>query len=299
MSFLRAWRDANSLAKTMLKDLEPHAVLGLGGFAAGPLVQAAAKKSIPTAMLNPDSVPGKANRFLAKRVDVIFTQFSSTADCFVPELRSRISTVGCPVRPGLLDGTRAEALEYFPNLREDRKTLLVFGGSKLAESITDAFITLADDFDRIAEQWQLLLVVGAGRLDEVRRAYENRKNNVAGLEYCQRMDLAYALADLAVCRGGAGTIAELTATGTPAVILPYPHHQDRQQYLNPAELVQAGAAKIVEDLCNPAENAKALRTELFPILNNSDILEEMQSRAQASARPHVAKDIATWLASGR
>ena len=214
-------------------------------------------------------------------------------------MQTRVSPVGCPVRPGLLDGTREEALEHFSKLRDDRKTLLVFGGSKLAESITDAFVELADDFGRLAEQWQLLLVVGAERRDEVREIYANRKINIEVLEYCKRMDLAYALSDLAVCRGGAGTVAELTATGTPAVILPYPHHPDRQQYLNPAELVQAGAAKIVEDRCDREENSESLRAELFPILTNDDLLAEMQSRAHASARPHVAKDIATWLAAGR
>lgn len=299
MSFLLAWRNSKALASEMLADLQPRAVLGLGGFAAGPVVQVAAKRGTPTAMLNPDSVPGKANRFLARRVDVIFTQFSSTANCFAPELQPRVSTVGCPVRPGLLQGSRAEALSHFSGLRADRKTLLVFGGSKLAESITQAFIALAKDFDEIAGQWQLLLVVGADMLEEMRKTYAGLAVSATIIKYCQRMDLAYALADLAVCRGGAGTVAELSATGTPAVIMPYPHHKDRQQYLNPAELVQANAARIVEDHSDPAINADTLRAELFPILRDAENLAAMQSAAKTTARPHVAKDIATWLAAGR
>ncbi|RKY26948.1 MAG: hypothetical protein DRP83_03290 [Planctomycetota bacterium] len=295
--FLAAWLRSQKVARDLLEDLQPHAVLGLGGFAAGPVIHASARRGRPTAMLNPDIVPGKANRFLARRVDVIFTQFASTSDCFAPELRPRVSTVGCPVRPTLLEGSRAEALEHFPSLKPSRKTLLIFGGSKLAESVTRAVIALADDFSSLADEWQMLFIVGSKMLDQARDAFAGMAIDAEILEYCQRMDLAWALADLALCRGGAGTVAELSATGTPAVVMPYPHHKDRQQYLNPGELVQARAAKVVEDRCDQALNAEALRVELLPILRDAGSHAAMQAAAKTTARPHVAKDIAAWLIS--
>ncbi len=90
----------------MLVDLHPAAVLGLGGFAAGPVVCRAAALGIPTALLNPDAVPGKANRMLAAKADVIFTQFPSSRDTFPPQRYERIRCVGCPVRRGLTGASR-------------------------------------------------------------------------------------------------------------------------------------------------------------------------------------------------
>jgi UDP-N-acetylglucosamine--N-acetylmuramyl-(pentapeptide) pyrophosphoryl-undecaprenol N-acetylglucosamine transferase len=297
--FLQAWRKSNALAGAMISDLQPRAVLGLGGFAAGPVVRVAAGRRVPTAMLNPDSIPGRANEYLARRVDVIFTQFSSTAGCFAPALRKKVRQVGCPVRRDIVGGNRDEAMRRF-GLSPGRKVLLVFGGSALAESITEAVVALAPDLEEFAEQWQVLLVAGPKKYAQASGAFGGaclpvRQGGIHAsvLEYCRRMDLAYAAADLAVCRGGAGTIAELAATGTPAVILPYPWHGDRQQYKNAADGLAAGCLKIVEDSSNPEINAKSLRAELLPILRDATLLERMRVGPAENA---AVKKIAQWLA---
>jgi UDP-N-acetylglucosamine--N-acetylmuramyl-(pentapeptide) pyrophosphoryl-undecaprenol N-acetylglucosamine transferase len=294
--FLWAWHRSLKIARRMLDDLRPRAVLGLGGFAAGAPVREAAARSIPTAMLNPDIVPGKANRYLAKRVEVIFVQFESTRDCFAPEIRDRVRVVGCPTRPHLLEGSRDEAFEYF-DLYPDRKTLLVFGGSILAESITDTICILAEDMDEFAEKWQVLMFVGAQKLDAARQVFNNRAIRATVLEYCDRMDLAYAITNLAVCRGGAGTVAELSATATPAVVLPYPYHSDRQQYLNIEERVEAGCALLVEDRGVPSINADELRPQLLPILREPSRLESMKSAAKSTSRSRAAAEVAEWMAT--
>jgi UDP-N-acetylglucosamine--N-acetylmuramyl-(pentapeptide) pyrophosphoryl-undecaprenol N-acetylglucosamine transferase len=109
------------------------------------------------------------------------------------------------------------------------------------------------------------------------------------------MDLAWAAADLALTRGGAVTVAELTATATPAVILPYPYHADRQQERNAAPLVEAGCARVVTDRKDPVATANALRTELLELLRDPARLEAMQQAATGQARTDAAQAVAEWL----
>ena len=115
------------------------------------------------------------------------------------------------------------------------------------------------------------------------------------MEFCERMDLAYAAADLVLCRAGAATIGELAAVAAPAVLMPYPYHRDRQQERNAAEMVSAGSAVIVND---SADNADALRTTLLEIMRQPKQLEAMRASAKGLSRPNAAKRIARWLSQG-
>jgi UDP-N-acetylglucosamine--N-acetylmuramyl-(pentapeptide) pyrophosphoryl-undecaprenol N-acetylglucosamine transferase len=277
----------------MIRDLKPRAVLGLGGFAAGPVVRRAAGAGVPTALLNPDAVPGKANRYLARRVDVIFTQFAATARAFGSRGEGKVRQVGCPVRAAFASADRAEAMAHF-GLDADKKTLVVLGGSLGAASINAAMALLSGDLAAVADAWQVLHVTGPAKgaeAEETGGGIEIRR-----VEYCHRMDLAYAAADLALARAGAGTVAELSATATPAVLMPYPYHKDQHQRLNAAELVEAAAAVLCEDRKDPAANAEALRGVLLPILREQDQLSRMQDGATATARPDAARAVAEWLA---
>jgi UDP-N-acetylglucosamine--N-acetylmuramyl-(pentapeptide) pyrophosphoryl-undecaprenol N-acetylglucosamine transferase len=294
-SFFRAWRASGALARDMVQDLRPAAVLGLGGFAAGPVVKEAARRGIRTALLNPDAVPGKANRYLARRVQAIFTQFPSTRECFPPGVRPKVHPVGCPIRAGFGKADREEAIRHF-GLRADRKTLVIVGGSLGAASINGAIAALRGELDQLADQWQALHVTGPGTGDSGGGA---TGMSVRYLEYCDRMDLAYAAADLALGRAGAVTVAELAAMLTPAVLMPYPHHKDRQQQLNAAGLAQAGAAVICEDAKDPHANAARLAEVLIPMMRDAARLEAMRDAARAFARPGAARDVATWLGQER
>ncbi len=299
--FLRAWRSSNRIARRVISDLNPRAILGLGGFAAGALAHVGAKRGVPLALLNPDIVPGRSNRFLAGKVDVIFTQFASTRETFSDSLRTKVRQVGCPTRPGLREGSRADAIRFF-GLDPAKRTLLVFGGSMLATSITEAIIALAPALNQesLAQQWQLLLAVGPTKLDAARQAFSPEGGlamQAAVVDYIERMDLAYAAADLALSRSGAGTVAELSATATPAVVLPYPHHADRQQYGNIAERVDAGCAVVQDDHGDASLNAAELRETLLPILRDADALARMQTAAEDHAVFAAADAVADWLLS--
>ncbi|MBS3820846.1 MAG: UDP-N-acetylglucosamine--N-acetylmuramyl-(pentapeptide) pyrophosphoryl-undecaprenol N-acetylglucosamine transferase, partial [Phycisphaerae bacterium] len=291
--FLGAWLRSRRLAADMLGDLQPQAVLGLGGFAAGPVVKRAAAAGVRSGMLNPDAVPGRANRYLAGHVDAIFTQFESTREHFAAGDRDKSWAVGCPVREGLAEASASEARRVF-GLSDDRRTLLVFGGSTLAHSLTDAVVNLAEDLESLSDDWQVLMLAG-DLAERALEAFRQRRINARIMRYCDRMDLAWAAADLAVCRGGAVTVAELAATGTPAVVMPYPHHADRQQWLNAEALCQTGAAIIVDDRSAAAANVDALRQHLLPILRDGSCLADMRAAADRAERRDAAGVIAEWM----
>jgi UDP-N-acetylglucosamine--N-acetylmuramyl-(pentapeptide) pyrophosphoryl-undecaprenol N-acetylglucosamine transferase len=295
--FVRAYLASAAQGRQMVRDLRPAAVLGLGGFAAGPVVCRAAKVRVRTALLNPDAVPGRANRLLARRVEAIFTQFAGTEEHFDASVRAKVRLVGCPVRREFATADRQEALRHF-GLRSDRKTLLVNGGSQGASSINEAIARLRPELEELAEQWQVLHVVGPSKAGCPATAPPGELH-VRVLEYCDRMDLAYAAADLSLSRAGAATVAELMASGTPAVLMPYPYHADQQQRLNAASLSQAGSAVICDDAKDAGLNAEALRQTLLPILRQADRLGRMR-QAAAQVRPHdAAGQVAAWLAGER
>ena len=297
MAFTAAYVWSMELAWELVGDLKPQAVLGLGGFAAGPVVRRASGAGVPTGLLNPDAVAGRANRLLAGRVDVVFTQFDSTAERFASAVRRKVCCSGCPVRSSLPGGDRQEALRHF-DLRPDRRTLLILGGSLGAASVNRAAAGLADDLDALGEAWQVLQVagpVGGAADDTVIRA---SRALVRRVEYCRRMDLAYAAADIALCRAGASTVAELAATSTPAVLMPYPYHADGHQTLNAGPLADAGAGVICPDAKEPAANAESLRRSLLPILRDAAALEAMRAAAAALAKPRAAATVARWLVTG-
>ncbi|MGC9454350.1 MAG: UDP-N-acetylglucosamine--N-acetylmuramyl-(pentapeptide) pyrophosphoryl-undecaprenol N-acetylglucosamine transferase [Phycisphaerae bacterium] len=292
--FMRAWVRSSLLARRMIADLRPSAVLGLGGFAAGPMVKCSGKKHLPTALLNPDAVPGIANRHLAAFSDVVFTQFTRAAERFPPKLRDRVRLVGCPVRRGFFEATRERGVGHL-GLDADKKTLLVFGGSLLASAVTDAAAAVAGDLEPLAEGWQVLHITADEKTDAVREAHEGGRLSVKVMGYCERMDLAMAAADLALCRAGASTMAELAATGTPAVLMPYPHHRDRHQYLNAADAVEAGATVIVDDTDDASANADALRRELLPVMRDDARLGAMRQAAERLSATDAADAVAAWL----
>jgi UDP-N-acetylglucosamine--N-acetylmuramyl-(pentapeptide) pyrophosphoryl-undecaprenol N-acetylglucosamine transferase len=311
IKFLRAWTESAEQARDMVRDLKPAAVLGLGGFAAAPLVGRAARKGVRTAMLNPDAVPGRANKMLARHAQAIFTQFASTASCFSPRAQDKVRCVGCPIRSGLTAGERGKAMAHF-GLDAERKTLVVLGGSLGAASINDAVTALLADMSALAGQWQVLHITGPSKAKgdillfppSTPQMAEGASGKVEcplfppvkTLEYCHDMDLAYAAADLVLCRGGAVTVAELTAAAAPAIIMPYPYHKDHQQKLNAMELQAAGAGLVMEDLKEGKANAARLRDVLLPLMKEPAKLAAMKAAASGLGKQNAAAEVAAWMA---
>ena len=289
--FYRAWRRSRRLGRRMIADLKPSAVLGLGGFAAGPVVREARRAGIRSAMLNPDAVPGRANRYLARHVQAVFTQFESTSDALGGSCRDKIHLVGCPVRSSISSGaSSSEAMNFF-NLKPGLKVLLVLGGSQGAANINAAISGLGDDLTALAGKWQILHIAGPDQVD----TFAGGGIHVTRLPFCDEMGMVYSVADLVLCRGGASTIGELLSGNNPAVIMPYPYHRDKQQYQNARSLTESGAAEICEDYKDRELNIRALRDILLPIMKDDSLLGSMQSAAKECGNSNAAEEVARWM----
>lgn len=291
-AFLVAWRRSVNAATRCMRE-RPRAVLGLGGYAAGPPVIAAARLGIRTAILNPDAVPGRANRVLSRRSDAIFAQWETTRAHFVRGASCMV--VGCPIRaafagPPLERSAARAALGLDPA----RRLLLVTGASQGAQSINDALVDIWPRFLAEYPGWQLLHLSGAAHETALRSAYARSGASATVLGFTHDMRSAISAADAIVSRAGASTLAELTAVGRASILLPYPYHRDQHQRANARVLAEAGAAILLEDRRSARENAAPLLAALRRLADDTTRLAVEQAAARLG-RPHAALDVARWL----
>ncbi len=290
-AFWLAWRASVRAAERQVRERRPRAVLGLGGYAAGPVVVAAHRHDVRRAILNPDAVPGRANRHLARRVDLVVLQWAATRAHFAASVRCE--DWGCPIRSEFAQADAAVGRVRF-GLSEDRPVLLVTGASQGARTINQALLRVWPEFSRAHPQWQLLHLTGAADEADVRHAYAAAGVAANVLAFTHEMPLALAAADLVVSRAGASTLAELTALGKPSILFPYPFHRDQHQRKNAAELVAAGAAIGLTDCKNAAANAGPLRAALEACAPDAVRARQAQA-AQQLARANAAERVAAWM----
>lgn len=276
--FWSAWRKSTKACAVDFKSDRPDLVVGSGAFASAPAICTAARMGIPTVLLNPDVIPGRANRMLAKRVDCVLAQFESTRDHLPDDVR--VEVVGCPVRLGF--GTSAHDRKEICSrhgLDENRHTLLVTGASLAARSINEAMRRLASDLGAHGN-WQVVHLTGQEDLEKVQATYAAHRVQAVCLAYTEAMSDFMSIADLVVSRAGASTLAELRAVGVPAIFLPYPHHRDQHQTVNAMELVTLGAGRICEESTDPLKTAAKLRGLLLELISNDRALKAFQAAAQ-------------------
>jgi UDP-N-acetylglucosamine--N-acetylmuramyl-(pentapeptide) pyrophosphoryl-undecaprenol N-acetylglucosamine transferase len=287
-------RAARQVAR-LLRDEDVAAAAVFGGYVSLPLAVAAWRTGTPYVVHEQNAVPGLANRLAVRRAAAVAATFPSSVGRFGRGVA--VEVTGNPVRPGLGRADRRAALAEF-GLEEGRRTLLVFGGSQGARRLNQAAI---DALGRWAdpERLQLLHLTGRTAFAEVDRAWEEALRGTAGpvplvrrVDFVDRMELAYAAADLAVCRSGASTIAELTVLGVPSVLVPYPHATAGHQQANAEDLAAAGGAVVVDD----AElDGTALVAAAEPLLADPAQCGRMAAAARAFASPDAARRVAALI----
>ncbi len=232
-------------AKKIVKQFQPDVVVGTGGYASGPLLKMAAKKGFPTLILEQNSYPGITNRWLGKVVDVICTAYEGMEKYFPAE---KIVVTGSPVRKNIreIKYTPGEARKFF-GLEENRKTLLIIGGSQGALRINEAVALHIEKL--LANGIQVIWQTGKFSQEMAERSLLNAKfrNRVVVKDFIYEMDKAYAAADVVVSRAGAIAIAEIVETGKPAVFIPLPSAAEDHQTRNARALVQKNAALLLEE----------------------------------------------------
>jgi UDP-N-acetylglucosamine--N-acetylmuramyl-(pentapeptide) pyrophosphoryl-undecaprenol N-acetylglucosamine transferase len=265
VSFPRRFGRAVDRVREIIRERSVDVVVGFGGYASAPAYLAARREGVPLAIHEANARPGIANRLGAR-----YTKFVGVAFRGTP-LRNA-TVVGMPLRREIeqLDrrATRAESARYF-GLEKDKPTLLVTGGSsgaqRLNETVSSAITTI------LGTGWQVIHVTGEYRSE----VGDPRLAGYLVLKYCDRMDLALALTDLALSRAGTSTVAELTGLGIPAVFVPYAAGNGEQR-LNARESVQAGGAVLVDDAKFTPDWISA---EFVPLLRSRATIAEMAVRS--------------------
>ena len=293
--FLSTWQRSVRRCVADFRKRRPAAVVGAGGYASGPPVHAALKLGIPTFLLNPDAVPGRANRHLGGRSGLtrIFAQWDVTLQHF-PAV-APVEVTGCPVRSAFRSAGAVDAasLRAEFQLDADRPVLLVTGASQGARTINEAMIRLAG---RIAAWgWQVLHLTGSADEQRVREGYARARTPATVLTFTHEMGRAMACCDLLISRAGASTLAEVLALGKPSILLPYPYHRDRHQWYNGKVLADAGAAVLLDDTRETETNARQLEPVLEALLLDDVRRAEMARAAVALDRPDAAAIIAQTL----
>ena len=272
-------------------------VCGMGAYVTLPVAAAAWRARIPVVLHEQNAVPGIANRLAARVASRIGVGVDAAAKAFPPE---RTTVVGNPVRPELANLNRAalhdEAVAAF-GLDPGRRTLLVFGGSHGARRINDALIAATPHWPEPTAV-QVLHACGRGVDHEAVRAAwaaaypAARRLAVQVVPFVDRMELAYAAADLAITRAGASTIAELTMAGVPAVMVPLPHATAGHQAANARAVAATGGAVVVDDR---VLGGPGLAGTVAPLLADPERLAAMAEAMRGLGRPDAAQALAALV----
>jgi UDP-N-acetylglucosamine--N-acetylmuramyl-(pentapeptide) pyrophosphoryl-undecaprenol N-acetylglucosamine transferase len=268
----------------ILRRWRPDIVVGVGGYASGPVVLVAWLLRIPTAVQEQNAFAGFTNRMLGRFVDLAFTAFPEAARHFG---KSKVFQLGNPIRRELMENFMR------PQIEHAQPRVLVFGGSQGAHALNmrviEALPHLADLRERILVTHQ----TGARDREYVERGYRAVGFAPDVREFITDMSTAYAESDLVVCRAGATTLAELTVCKKPAILVPFPAAADNHQVLNARSLVDAGAAVMIEEKDLTGE---LLAHEIRRILGDAGVREEMARAAGRLGSPQAAKEIADTCA---
>lgn len=268
----------------LIRKFKPDAVIGVGGYASGPLLFAATRKGIPTLIQEQNSYAGLTNKLLAKRVDKICVAHGGMEKYFPA---SKLVITGNPVRKTiLLDASRKNEAYQFFNFSESKKTILIVGGSLGARSINEFILAGYDQLKNSG--YQVIWQTGGFYYKEMLERAGEIHENFRIFDFLKEMNFAYAVADVVISRAGALSIAELMLTGKSSILVPSPNVAEDHQTINAMALVERDAALLVRD----SEGGKKLIDVTFELINNEEKKAQLSKNIKAMAHANAAGDIA-------
>ncbi len=273
-------------AKKIVKQFNPDVVVGVGGYASGPVLKMAQQLGIPTLIQEQNSFAGVTNKLLAAKAKAICVAYEGM-DKYFPA--NKIVLTGNPIRQGLqaVEPKSAEAHNFF-NIPQGNKVILVVGGSLGARSINQSILGDIDKFiglNGVTLIWQ----TGKFYIDEISENLRNKNlDSIRVSAFINRMDLAYSVADLVISRAGAGTISELCLVGKPSILVPSPNVAEDHQTKNANALVANNAAILVKDSDAPANLANVA----INAISDNKTLQALSANIKKMALPNAASDIA-------
>lgn len=273
----------------ILKEEKPDLVIGTGGYTAGPVVFFASLMGIPCAIHEQNVIPGVTNKILSRFAKKIFISFPESANYFP---KNKVILAGNPVRPEITKGTRREALEKF-GLSPNMPTVLSFGGSQGAMSLNNAIYYVIKTLIK-SKEFQLIHVTGKNNYNKIMQSLMDDKIDLGSAShiviepYINDMENAYAAADLIISRAGALTIAELSACGKPAILIPLPSAANRHQDFNAALMEKNGAAIVIYEKDLTGEK---LYKSICNIIFDKECLLKMSASSKKLARSNALDTI--------
>lgn len=277
-------------ARLIINDFKPDIVIGTGGYVCGPVVMMAILKGVPTIIHEQNAFPGITNRILSGFVNKVAVAFEDSKKYF--PCKRKIVVTGNPIRTEVLSDNKTASLKKL-SFKDNIPLVVSVGGSRGAEKINESMV---DFIKYIDENIQVLIITGSKQYDAVLKKINNInadiKKNVKVIPYCYNMKDVYAAADLIICRAGAITLAELTATGTPSILIPSPNVTHNHQEYNAKVLVNNKAAEMIieKDL-----TGKLLFEKVNNLLKNPIMLEKMKSNAKKMAKIDAVKIIYGYI----
>jgi len=265
----------------ILKEYSPRIVIGVGGYASGPAVLAACLRGIPTAIAEQNAFPGVTNRILGRFVKAVFLSFPDEGHWFPAQ---KVRVTGNPVRSSFRTADRKGM-----DVREDgRFTLLIFGGSQGAHAINRAAIEALDDLKAIRHELRILHQTGGKDRAFVAEAYDRHGFTADVRPFFEDMPAAYRRADLLICRAGATSVAEITATGKASILIPFAQAVNDHQTRNAEVLVKAEAAMMIAegDL-----SGRGLAGTIRFLHGRPDVVRSMENNAKKMGNWMAAEEI--------
>lgn len=276
-------------AKKIIKDFNPDAVIGVGGYASGPVLWQAQSMGIPTLLQEQNSYAGVTNKLLSKRCNRICVAYEGMEKFFPAD---KITLTGNPVRSNLLNVSEKEKAAGYAEfgLKSDKKTILVIGGSLGARTINQSILNgLKEITTTYKNDVQVIWQTGKFYIESIKeQTKEYNLENVVITDFVARMDLAYSIADLVISRSGASSISELCLLGKPSILVPSPNVAEDHQTKNALALSTKGAAVLITD----AEAPEKLTKEALSLISDKARLDELSKNIKLLAKPDSTKEIA-------
>ena len=264
----------------IIKSFKPDVVIGTGGFASGAVLKVASMLNIPTVIQEQNSFPGITNKLLAKKANKICVAYENL-ERFFP--KDKMILTGNPVRQDLInDASKSEAIAYF-KLDENKKTVLVLGGSLGARRINQ-LIEKELDF-LLSQNIQVIWQCGKLYLNEYTKY--NEKENVQVVAFIDRMDLVYAAADVVISRSGASSVSELCIVGKPTIFIPSPNVAEDHQTKNAKAISDKNGAILIRE----SELEAQFETVFSDLISNESKQVELSQNIKKLAKPNATKDI--------
>jgi len=261
--------------------IKPDIIVGLGGYGSALPVVAAYILGIPIVLIEQNVIPGRANLKMSRWADAILCHWESSKKRFK---KGEVAVTGVPIRSGIIKSEAAGGDNPF-GLDFQKKTLLIMGGSQGAQAINKVMLQSIPKLQTLVPGLQIIHLTGKHGYQEAKEVYSSTGTSSFVSEFYNDIGAAYKLSDLVISRSGANTIAEITAVGIPAILIPYPHATDDHQYWNAYELSSAGGAMIIKQEELEPERVTKIVSDL---LMNDERLDNMKKINRSLSKPFAA-----------